>query len=62
MLGVNGDDMARIYSTEELATQIKNLSEKVMALELRIITLEKVIVALRFSITKESRQVDKSVI
>ena len=54
MLGVNGDDVARIYSTEELATQIKKLSEKVTALELRIITLEKVIVALRFSITKGS--------
>ena len=54
MPGVNGDDMARIYSTEELAAQIKNLSGKVTALELRIITLERLIIKLRVSITKES--------
>ena len=52
MLGVNGDAMPLIHSTEELATQIKKLSEKVTASELRIITLERLIVNLRALITK----------
>ena len=47
-------DMAKIYSNEELALQIKKLSEQLSVLESKFIALEKLIVGLRFSITKET--------